>query len=117
MRRTKQKFYDRYYSLGSYKTINYEDEEVFYHIIKIPKKENFKQHLENVRRLLEIEYGGVFEIEFWDENERTIETNIPYRVYYGFQDYQDFLSDEENEKIDIFWRYKITGETVIQKLW
>lgn len=117
MRRKKQKFYDRYCSLDSYETINYEDEEEFYHIVKISKKDNFKQHLENIRRLLDIEYGGVFDIEYWDEKERTIETNIPYGVYYGFSEHQDFLSDEENERVDRFLRYKIMGEKPIKRLW
>lgn len=115
--KNKEKIFDRYNSLFSYKTLNYENKEIFYHIIKIPKKDNFKQHLENVRRLLEMEFGGVFRIEFWDEKERTIETNIPYCVYYGLSEHQDFLSDEEKERVDRFWRYKNIGESPIRNLW
>ena len=120
MKRIKQKFYDRYCSIDSYETIYYEDEEGFFYMITIPQKDNFKQHLENIRRLLKIEYGGVFDIVFWDEEERIIETNIPYRIYRGFFDFDydlDFFSIEEKEKVERFLRYKNTGETVIQSLW
>ena len=67
-----------------------------------------------------MEYGGVFDIEFWDEEERTIETNIPYSIYSGSfdSDYDlDFFSNEEKEKVERFLRYKNAGETVIQRLW
>ena len=114
---TKKKFYDRYSSLFSYKTTNYEEIEIYDIVIIVPKKDNFKQHLENVRRLLKIEFGGVFNIVFWDEKSRTIDTDIPYNVFYNNKVYHEFFTDEVNEKIDKFWNYKNTGENVIQKLW
>ena len=112
--RKKSKFYNRYDSLFKYQ--KFCRKEVYDIVFVIPKSENFRKHLENISRLLQTELGGIFEIVFWDERRREIDTNIPVNAFEGVN-YHLICSQEESEKLDKFWRYKRTKEKSICKLW
>lgn len=114
----KIKFYNRYYSIYRYKTTSIAPTMEYYDTrILIPKTENFRMHLENIRRLLEIEFGGVFKIIFMDEKARYIDTDIPLAIFEGYNVFKDDFTPEENEKIDKFLTYHFTGEKPIVSLW
>lgn len=109
------KFYDKYNSLFEYDCFFLN--KTNHLVISIPKEGDFLLHLENVRRLLEIEFGGIFEIENGDEMKRTIETNLPERIYKGIDFTSVYLTEEENNKVYKYWKYKICGESNLQTLW
>lgn len=72
MKINKLKFYNRYNSLFKYKYTYFE--KIWDIVFFISNHENFKMHLNNIRRLLEVELGGILEITFWDEDkERSIQ--------------------------------------------
>lgn len=116
MKKNKLKFYDRYNSLFEYEYTYFK--EVWDIVFFIPKQENFKMHLNNIRRLLEVELGGVFEITYWNEREREIDTNIPLNTFLGSKNstLEDFFSQEEIERVERFWKNKSTGESAIYTL-
>ena len=116
MKKNKLKFYDRYNSLFKYKYTYFE--EVWDIVFFIPKQENFKMHLNNIGRLLEVEFGGVFEITYWDEREREIDTNIPLDTFLGGKSFvlEEDFSQEEVERVGRFLKHKLTGESAIYTL-
>ena len=115
-KKLKLKLMDRYNSIYKYKTSYIK--EIYDIIIMVPKKDNFKRHLANVRRLLQVEFGGVFDIVIWYEEEREIHTNIPLNIYLGeYEVMKDDFSFDEYERIKTFFLYRFTEETTLQPLW
>ena len=110
------KFYNRYYSLYEYDYDHYED--WYDAVINIPEDENFIQHVENVRRLLEVEFGGVFHVTLVDRRTREIFTDLPIDLLNDDDYDKSELTAEEIEKIEEFRRYRFTDEiTTCEPLW
>lgn len=112
-----KKIYNRYDSLYEYDSYSVKD--IFYYTIEIsvPSKDNFYKHLENIRRLLNFELGGIFSISSWNSKKKIIKTNIPQGIYYGTDITSNDLTMEEIGRIEQYWKYKKTGELPITNLW
>lgn len=114
MAKKRKKLLDRYHTLFNYHSKYYPD---YGTIFDIPENENFHDHYLNIIRLLEVEFGGFYKIEFWDERECWVETNIPFSIYQGDISRDEDLTDEQNDKLEEWRRYRHIGESTIERLW
>lgn len=112
----KRKFYNRFYSLFDYKPYITYFEEIWDVEIFIPKNEPFMLHLKNIQRLIEFEFGGVYEIVYWNESDRIISTNLPKLVFKGINNTDWLLTNEQNEKLKFFLKNKKVGELIYESL-
>ena len=111
------KFFDRYDSLYEYDSYSVKDYLEYTVEISVPSKDNFYIHLENIRRLLNFELGGIFSIISWNSKRKIIKTNIPQGIYYGTDFSSNDLTIEEIGRIKQYRKYKKTGELPIINLW
>ena len=111
------KFFDRYNSIYEYDSYSVKDYLEYTVEISVPSKDNFYIHLENIRRLLNFELGGIFSIISWNSKRKIIKTNIPQGIYYGNDFSRNDLTIEEIGRIEQYSKYKKTGELPIINLW
>lgn len=112
-----KKLYNRYDSLYEYDSYSVYEYFKYTIDISVPSKDNFYTHLENIRRLLNFELGGVFSISSWNSKKKIIKTNIPQGIFHGTDIISNDLTKEEIGRIEQYWKYKKTGELPITNLW